>query len=91
MYYILGELSLMNKEDQKSNYRFYLYIGIVIGSSILIAINYLCHVSLFCSASKNLHSNMVWKLLRAPMHFFDTNSIGTILTKFTKDIESLGM
>ena len=32
---------------------------------------------------------MVWKILRAPMHFYDTNSIGTILTKFTKDIAGL--
>ena len=32
---------------------------------------------------------MVWKILRAPMHFYDTNSIGSILTKFTKDIAGL--
>ena len=90
MYYILGELAQLNNNDQRKSYYFYLYIGIVLGSSLLIAINYLCHVSLFYTSSKNLHNHMAWKLLRAPMHFFDSNSIGTILTKFTKDIEGLG-
>jgi ABC-type bacteriocin/lantibiotic exporter with double-glycine peptidase domain len=29
---------------------------------------------------------MAWKLLRAPVIFFDSNPIGTILTRFSKDI-----
>ena len=90
MYYILGELAQQSKNDQRYGDYFYIYIGVVIGSSILIAINYIWNVSLFYSSSKRLHDSMVWKLLRAPMHFFDVNSIGTILTRFTKDIESLG-
>ena len=31
---------------------------------------------------------MVWKLLRAPVVFFDSNPIGTILTRFSKDISA---
>lgn len=37
-----------------------------------------------------MHNQMVWKILRAPMYFFDKNSIGAIQTKFTKDIQGLG-
>ena len=29
---------------------------------------------------------MVWKILRAPVVFFDSHEIGTILTRFSKDI-----
>ena len=32
---------------------------------------------------------MVWALLRTKLEFFDMNTIGTILTKFTKDIAAL--
>lgn len=32
---------------------------------------------------------MVWSLLRTNLSFFDQNTIGTILTKFTKDISGL--
>ena len=90
MYYILGDLTTLSVENQKSSYHFYLYISIVLISTFLIVINYICHVSLFYSASKNLHNKMTWNLLRAPMQFFDSNSIGSMLTKFTKDIECLG-
>jgi len=38
------------------------------------------------SASRNIHARMIWKLLRAPVIFFDSYSIGTILTRFSKDI-----
>ena len=46
------------------------------------------HIVVF-TASKNLHNRMVWSLLRTKLEYFDKNTIGTILTKFTKDIASL--
>ena len=41
------------------------------------------------TASKHLHNRMVWSLLRTKLEYFDKNTIGTILTKFTKDIAGL--
>lgn len=37
-------------------------------------------------ASQNIHFKMVWRLLRAPALFFDDNSTGQILTRFSTDI-----
>ncbi|XP_044727742.1 ATP-binding cassette sub-family C member 4-like [Chrysoperla carnea] len=37
-------------------------------------------------ASINLHNKMFHSLLKAPMRFFDKNSIGRILNRFTKDM-----
>ncbi|XP_071838678.1 ATP-binding cassette sub-family C member 4-like isoform X3 [Apostichopus japonicus] len=37
-------------------------------------------------ASKNLHNQMFSAVIRAPMHFFDTNTSGRILNRFAKDI-----
>ena len=37
-------------------------------------------------SSKKIHNKMVWSLLRAPVIFFDSNPIGTMLTRFSRDI-----
>jgi len=36
-------------------------------------------------SSKRLHGKMFSAIIRAPMYFFDTNSIGRILNRFSKD------
>ncbi|KAJ8031340.1 Multidrug resistance-associated protein 4 [Holothuria leucospilota] len=38
------------------------------------------------TASKNLHNQMFKAVIRTPMQFFDTNPIGRILNRFSKDI-----
>ena len=45
------------------------------------------HFFLICMrASRNLHTTMFYKLLRAQPRFFDVNSSGRILNRFSKDI-----
>ena len=40
-------------------------------------------------ASRILHYNMLYNILRSPMHFFDTTPIGRILNRFSRDIETI--
>ena len=40
-------------------------------------------------ATKYYHPMALWKLLRAPMGFFDSQPIGRILNRFSKDVESI--
>ncbi|XP_028401677.1 multidrug resistance-associated protein 4-like isoform X2 [Dendronephthya gigantea] len=38
------------------------------------------------SASRHLHDKMFEGILRAPIYFFDTNPVGVVLNRFSKDI-----
>uniref|UniRef100_A0A914Z1R1 ABC transmembrane type-1 domain-containing protein n=1 Tax=Panagrolaimus superbus TaxID=310955 RepID=A0A914Z1R1_9BILA len=40
-------------------------------------------------ASKILHDNLLYSLLRSPMNFFDTTPLGRILNRLSKDIEKI--
>ena len=64
-------------------------MGLSLCSAILMWAANILNAKVFRSSSKNLHSRMVYKVLRAPLHFFDKNSIGSIVTKFSKDIQAL--
>ena len=41
------------------------------------------------AASYKLHNKMLWKVLRAPSKFFDSNSTGSIINRFSKDIATM--
>ena len=82
-------LSLLVKkhpEDQKCQRNLYVY-----GSLVLVSFTFLVFrafgfylVSLRCSEC--LHNKMVAAVLQAPVFFFDSNPIGRIMNRFSKDI-----
>ncbi|OXA42540.1 Multidrug resistance-associated protein 1 [Folsomia candida] len=40
------------------------------------------------NASERFHSNMLYKIIGAPMWFFDTTPLGRLMNKFTKDVDT---
>ncbi|CAF0978874.1 unnamed protein product [Rotaria sordida] len=74
------------KERDKN---FYVLFGLSSLSVILLFIRTMiyflsCHIT-----ARSLHNQMFNSLLRAPVFFFDTNPIGRVVNRFSKDISSI--
>ncbi|XP_022093427.1 multidrug resistance-associated protein 4-like [Acanthaster planci] len=85
-------LAAMNQEFQnatKNNHQSHyirVYAMLCGGSSLALLIRSFLFFHLFVTASGALHNQMFAAIIRAPMQFFDTNPVGRILNRFSKDI-----
>lgn len=69
------------------------YLGIYV---LITSVNILVSTSRFAvmyfgvlRASKSLYQELLRRVLRAPLRFFDTTPIGRILNRFAKDVETI--
>ena len=71
--------------DSSSLYRnaFFLVIGVFFITSVISALSI---SGIFLLQAKRLHSSMIIKLVRAPLHFFDESPVGRIVNRFSKDL-----
>lgn len=67
----------------------YIYLGLTIGIIILAISRSIAFFTVCMTASKRLHDGMFQSLIRATMQFFNTNSSGRILNRFSKDIGAI--
>ncbi|XP_046746876.1 ATP-binding cassette sub-family C member 4-like isoform X2 [Diprion similis] len=65
------------------------YTALIIATIFLVILNSLIFVRICMNASRNIHNFMFANLLRAPMRFFNTNPIGRILNRFSKDVGAM--
>ena len=82
-------LSLLTKkypEDQKSETNLIIYASFVGASFIFLIIRALGFFMVSLRCSERLHDKMVAAVLQAPVVFFDLNSVGRIMNRFSKDI-----
>ena len=82
----LSFLTMLPTDAQRNNTNLIIY-GCLVGSCLTFAIfraySFLV-VSLRCSEC--LHNKMVVAVLQAPVLFFDSNPVGRVLNRFSKDI-----
>ena len=64
----------------------YIYGAILAGSFFLSVTIATVFISALLNASKHLHNSMMSALLKAPVLFFDTNPVGRIINRFSRDI-----
>ena len=85
----LSSLTKKLPEDQKDNTNLLIY-GCLVSASLIFAViraYAFFQVSLRCS--ERLHDKMVLAILQAPVLFFDSNPVGRILNRFSKDVGCL--
>ncbi|XP_022797867.1 multidrug resistance-associated protein 4-like [Stylophora pistillata] len=76
-------------QDQKDQSNLAMY-GCLVGVSLMfILARTFVLLSCFLLCSERLHDNMVFAILQAPVVFFDSNPVGRILNRFSKDIGCL--
>ncbi|XP_078368634.1 ATP-binding cassette sub-family C member 4-like isoform X1 [Oculina patagonica] len=88
-YWWLSRMSEMPFEQQKSYTTLVVYGSIVTVSLLLTIISSFCFYLVALKASENLHDQMTKAVMKAPVLFFDTNPVGRILNRFSKDIGSM--
>ncbi|KAI1286825.1 Multidrug resistance-associated protein 1 [Halotydeus destructor] len=77
-----------NSNIQLRNVRIFVFNGIGVCQALSgLAMTYLVY-DIASDASVALHAQMLSRILRAPMSFFDTTPIGRILNRFTSDVYS---
>ena len=64
----------------------YLYTALALGSTLLLFLSAFLFFQATINSSRNLHRKMFSSVVRAPVHFFDTNPSGRICNRFSKDI-----
>ena len=85
----LSNMVKKSREEQQSEMNLVIYAG-MLGTALffgLLRALLFYHVSL--RSSEQLHDQMTLAILKAPMLFFDTNPLGRILNRFSKDVGSM--
>ena len=88
--YLIGHWAL--QKDQKSNFQFYcgLSFAFALAQGLFVFCRAACMHLFGMYATKKLHEHMIEKVLRAPVNlYFDTTPIGSILNKFTRDLNEI--
>ncbi|XP_058800099.1 ATP-binding cassette sub-family C member 4-like isoform X2 [Phymastichus coffea] len=82
-----------NTDSEKNilsrDYYMYIYTAIVLSILLIGLTRSLTFYTICLHCSQRLHDLVFSALIRAPMRFFDTNSSGRILNRFSKDLGSI--
>ncbi|KAJ3656713.1 hypothetical protein Zmor_015763 [Zophobas morio] len=79
---------LQAKEEAEDNrdYVLQMFTAMIILNTVFSVFKSVGFYSVIRRASINLHKYMITHVINATMHFFDTNFIGNILNRFSKDL-----
>eukprot|EP00058_Branchiostoma_floridae_P022515 XP_002608005.1 hypothetical protein BRAFLDRAFT_74957 [Branchiostoma floridae] len=72
-----------------TNFYLYVFTGVTVAVVVLSTVRTLFMFYNCIMASHNLHNTMFHAIIRTPILFFDTNPVGRILNRFSKDMGQL--
>ena len=82
----LSHLVKKPKHDQGAAGNIAIYVAMVCGILVCTFMRALLFFRAFLRSSEQLHDQMAVATLKAPILFFDTNPIGRILNRYSKDV-----
>jgi len=82
----LLRLTNRSRDPQHQTRDFYIYGGLVAGAFFLSLTRAAVFLNALLNSSNNLHNYMLVAVLKAPVLFFDTNPVGRVLNRFSRDI-----
>ncbi|PVU98898.1 hypothetical protein BB559_001183 [Furculomyces boomerangus] len=83
--YYLSKWSTMPPEQKANPRNVYIYLGLIMGSFTLSLITCVLLYRLILSASNGLLIKMLNAIIRAPLSFFQSQPLGRVLNRFSKD------
>ena len=84
---ILSYWTNQSYEDQQADTIYWkLFLSSTIIFIILALLRSIVFTYLVLNATTNMHNQMAYKVLRSKIQFFDSNPIGRITSRFTKDM-----
>ncbi|KAI8993635.1 P-loop containing nucleoside triphosphate hydrolase protein [Pilobolus umbonatus] len=83
------ETVLVNGTGKSLNYYLIIYCCITMSNIIMGTARYAVLYWGILKANKKLYAQLLHRVLRAPLRFFDTTPIGRILNRFSKDFETI--
>ena len=82
----LSYLTKKQPEDQRDSTNLTIYSCLVAVSFIFAVVRAYVFLLVSLRCSERLHDKMVVTILQAPVLFFDSNPVGRILNRFSKDV-----
>jgi hypothetical protein len=67
----------------------YVYSGLLFGYCVIASFQSFLWVERSIEAGSEMHQNALWRLMRAPMHYFDTTIKGRIVNRFSNDLQKV--
>ncbi|GFS15404.1 ABC transporter C family member 5 [Elysia marginata] len=77
--------SVVSIPEVDTYFNLYVYTGTILGLLVVSLIRALLFFKIAVKAGETLHNRMFARILRATMSFFDTNPVGRVLNRFSKD------
>lgn len=66
-----------------------IFLGLAVGTAVLTLLRAAIFARQTMVASKRMHNQLLGRVLRAQPSFFETNPLGRILNRFSKDIDNM--
>jgi ABC-type multidrug transport system fused ATPase/permease subunit len=66
-----------------------IYAALGVSQALSAFVNGVVFALLIYSASRQLHRAAIYRVLHAPMTFFETTPVGRIMNRFSKDVDTM--